>query len=168
MKQPSFVLVSCLLVLSCASGRFSTRQEQNKAVVRRLVDAIRLGDLATFNAISDPDAITHMASGASHRGGAPFPDLKSACPLCVAVNPREVRVDFMVAEGDLVTVRSTMRGTQIGQLVGVPPTGKTFEVSYINIYRIRGGHIVENWVGLDRLGLAQQLGMKLCPQDPLK
>lgn len=74
----------------------------------------------------------------------------------------------MLAADDLVTVRSTLRGTQVGRLAGVPATNKQFVVSYINIYRIRDGRIVENWVGLDRLGLAQQLGMKLCPDDGSK
>ena len=166
MRQRCWMLALCLVVTACASSRSTARQEQNKELVRRLFDAIRAGDLATFNAISDPDSITHTAGGATHKGGAPFADLKSACPVCIAVNPREVTIDLMLTDGDFVTVRSTLRGTQVGQLFGVPPTGKEFVVSYINIYRIRDGHIVENWVGLDRLGAAQQLGMKLCPQAP--
>jgi predicted ester cyclase len=166
MRQRCWILTLCLVVAACASGRSTARQEQNKEVVRRLFDALRVGDLATLNAISDPDSIIHTAAGATHKSGAPFADLKSACAMCVAVNPRELTVDFMLSDGDLVTVRSTLRGTQVGQLFGVPPTGKQIVVSYINIYRVRGGHIVENWVGLDRLGVAQQLGMKLCPQAP--
>jgi ketosteroid isomerase-like protein len=164
MKERYLVLA---MTIACASIAFAgtSQQEQNKAVVRRLFDAIRHGDLATFNAISDPECIVHTASGGSHKSGSPFKDLKSACPLCVSVNPREITIDFLVAEDDLVTVRSTLSGTQVGQLVGVPPTGKQFVVSYINIYRIRNGRIVENWVGLDRLGLAQQLGMQLCPKE---
>lgn len=168
MRQQRFVATLYLVFVACSSTGSIAQQEQNKAVVRRLFDAIQFGDLATFNAVADPDALVHTASGETKKGGAPFPDLKTACPICVAVTPRQVTIDFMLAEGDLVTVRSTLRGTQVGQSFGIAPTGKPFVVSYINIYRIRGGHIVENWVGLDRLSVAQQLGMKLCPQEPSK
>lgn len=164
MKTRSLAVL-CLMIVSCASGGPAAREAENKAVISRLFEGIRRGDLATFNAISDPDSITHTASGASQKGGAPFADLKSACPICIAVDPREITIDFMLAEGDLVTVRSTIRGTQVGQLIGIPPTGKQFVVSYTNVYRIRAGRVVENWVSMDRLGLAQQLGMKLCPRD---
>ncbi|MEA2165074.1 MAG: hypothetical protein QOK37_3201 [Thermoanaerobaculia bacterium] len=167
MKRRYLALTIGLVIASAAYARTS-QQEQNKALIRRLFDAIRQGDLAAFNAISDPECIVHTASGATHKGGGPFSDLKSACPVCVAVNPREITIDLIVATDDLVTVRTTLRGTQVGTLVGVPPTGKQFVASYINIYRIQNGRIVENWVGLDRLSLAQQLGMKLCPEDAPK
>lgn len=83
----------------------------------------------------------------------------------VIMNPRQITVDFMVAEGDLVTVRSTMRATQSGQYHDMPPSGKEVTISYINVYRIRNHRIVENWVAVDRLSLMEQLGRKLCPPE---
>jgi len=138
--------------------------EQNKALVRRLFEAIRTGDLATSNELNDPKAIVHTPSGTTHEAGGPHSDLKSALPMCVAVNPREVSIELMIAEGDLVVVRSTLRGKHSGELGGVPPTGRDITMTYVNIYRIRDGRIVENWASSDRLSLMKQLGMTLCPE----
>ena len=64
----------------------------------------------------------------------------------------------LIAEGDKVVVRETMSGTQQGELMGIPPTGKQFSVTGIEIYRFEGGKIVEHWLESDMLGLLQQLG----------
>ena len=83
--------------------------------------------------------------------------------MCAALNPRKITIDLILAEGDLVAVRSTWTGKYSGAYRGMPVTGKDVEVIYTNAYRIVGGRILENWVGADRLALAEQLGMKLVP-----
>jgi predicted ester cyclase len=70
-----------------------------------------------------------------------------------------VTIEDMIAEGDKVVVRMTMRGTQQGALGGIPPTGKQVAVSTIDIVRIEGGQIAEEWGIDDRLGMLQQLGL---------
>jgi predicted ester cyclase len=49
----------------------------------------------------------------------------------------------MVAEGDKVAARFTMRGTHRGTFFGVPPTGNPIVVQSINFYRLSGGQFVE-------------------------
>jgi steroid delta-isomerase-like uncharacterized protein len=69
-----------------------------------------------------------------------------------------VTIEDMIAEGDRVVVRNTWRGTHTGPLFGIPPTGKSFVLKGIVIWRIRDGRICERWATLDQLGLRQQLG----------
>lgn len=64
----------------------------------------------------------------------------------------------LIAEGDRVATRWTCRGTQEGELFGVPATGKPVSLSGISIYRISGGKVVEERGVSDLLGLLQQLG----------
>jgi steroid delta-isomerase-like uncharacterized protein len=68
------------------------------------------------------------------------------------------RVDDQVAEGDKVTTRYTMGGTHQGEFFGVPATGKRVEISGINIDRVEGGKVVEEWASYDLLGAMRQLG----------
>jgi steroid delta-isomerase-like uncharacterized protein len=68
-------------------------------------------------------------------------------------------LDQLVAEGDVVVERFTAAGTHRGELMGVPPSGKTIEVRGINIFRVEGDQIVERWGRLDDLGLLRQLGL---------
>lgn len=63
-----------------------------------------------------------------------------------------------IAEGNNVVTRWTYRGTHKGELWGIAPTGKQVTVTGINIDRIEGGKIVEEWVEMDMLGIMQQLG----------
>ncbi|HWN34884.1 MAG TPA: ester cyclase [Pseudonocardia sp.] len=68
-------------------------------------------------------------------------------------------LDQLVAEGDVVVERFTASGTHRGELMGVPPTGRTIVLIGINIFRIEGERIVERWGRLDELGLLRQLGI---------
>ena len=67
-------------------------------------------------------------------------------------------IDDVVAEGDRVVIRMTFRGTQTGEFMGMPPTGKSISVGVIDIFRIAGGKIVEHWGQMDSMGMMQQLG----------
>jgi predicted ester cyclase len=65
----------------------------------------------------------------------------------------------MVAEGDRVVVRYTLRGTHEGTTrMGVAPTGKEVTASIIGILKLADGKIVEMWTNVDFLGLMQQMG----------
>jgi predicted ester cyclase len=72
---------------------------------------------------------------------------------------------MLFSDGDIVAVRSTWSGKYSGTVRGTAVTDKDVSVVYTNFYRIAGGKIVENWYLLDRLSLAEQLGMKLVPSD---
>ena len=69
-----------------------------------------------------------------------------------------VAVEQQVAEGDTVTSRWTLRGTQTGELAGIAPTGKQVTVAGMTISRIEGDRVVEEWTSWDRLGMLVQLG----------
>jgi steroid delta-isomerase-like uncharacterized protein len=67
-------------------------------------------------------------------------------------------LEELIAEGDKVAARFTMRGTHNGPFFGVPPTGKKIAVKAMNFYRITNGKIVEEHGQPDLLGLLQQIG----------
>jgi len=67
-------------------------------------------------------------------------------------------IDDIVAEGDRVVVRSTWDGTQKGEFLGIPTSGKHFTIPVIDIMRIGDNKVVEHWGVIDRLGMMQQLG----------
>ncbi len=67
-------------------------------------------------------------------------------------------IEHQIAEGDYVATRWTGRGTQKGDLMGIPATGKQVTVSGITVSRLKGGKIAEEWITWDTLGMMQQLG----------
>jgi steroid delta-isomerase-like uncharacterized protein len=73
-------------------------------------------------------------------------------------------VEDQVAEGDKVTPRYTLGGTHQGEFFGVPASGKRVEISGINIDRLEGGKLVEEWASYDLLGGLSQIGALPEPQ----
>src|SRR5205823_14624824 len=72
-------------------------------------------------------------------------------------------VEDIIAEGDKVVTRLTVRGTQQGAFMGIPATGKQTTSTGIDINRIVDGKSVEHWLEMDTLGLLQQLGAVPAP-----
>ena len=58
----------------------------------------------------------------------------------------------------MVVTPLTFRGTQTGELQGIPPSGKQAEVRAINIHRVVAGKIVDAETVVDMMGLMQQIG----------
>jgi len=131
--------------------------ENNKIVMHRFLEFINTASEILAQELISPDAIFHvpghpepMRGPAGYltiigmmRGG--FPDIQWT-------------LEEMVAEGDKVAARFTMRGTHRGTFFGVPPTGKIIAVQAMNIYRLSGGQFVEEHGQPDMLGLLQQIG----------
>jgi steroid delta-isomerase-like uncharacterized protein len=74
-----------------------------------------------------------------------FPDLKHT-------------VDEMIAEGEAVAARWTVRGTHQGDFQGIAPTGKPVRLSGTTVHHLADGRIVETWLTFDNLEMLQQLG----------
>ena len=84
--------------------------EANKALVRAFLKALETGDIAAMNAIRGAAGVTHSPNGES-RPATTSANLAERCPMCAALPDRKISIDTMLAEGDLVTVRSTWTGT---------------------------------------------------------
>ena len=64
----------------------------------------------------------------------------------------------MVAEGNTVAARWSVRGTHRGDFQGIAPTGKQVNVSGTTVHHMVNGKIVETWLTFDTMDLLQQLG----------
>lgn len=73
-----------------------------------------------------------------------FPDLKFT-------------VHDMVARGDKVWARLTISGTQKGEFMDMPASGKKMEVQAFDIVRFKNGKAVEHWGLTDSMMMMQQL-----------
>ena len=131
--------------------------QTNKAVMHRFLEFINTASEKLAQELISPDAVFHVP-------GRPEPMRGPAGYLAIIGMMRGVSLIFnltleeMVAEGDKVAARFTMRGTHKRTFFGVPPTGKKIEVKAINFYRLRDGQFVEETGVPDLLGLLQQIG----------
>jgi len=131
--------------------------EASKQVLIRFTDFINTASETLAAELISPDAIFRVPGRSEPmRGpagylaiiqmmGGGFPDIQWT-------------LEEMVAEGDKVAARFTMRGTHLGTFFGAPSTGKKIAVQALNIYRLSGGQIIEETGQPDLLGLLQQIG----------
>jgi steroid delta-isomerase-like uncharacterized protein len=132
--------------------------EDNKALGHRWAEIWNHDkDLSVIDEIIDANFVSHS----SPAGLAPDREgLRQWATLFRKALPDITStVDDVIVEGDKVVERFTGRGTQQGEFFGIPPTGKHFTTTGINIFRIENGKIVELWANSDDLGVMQQLGV---------
>jgi steroid delta-isomerase-like uncharacterized protein len=131
---------------------------QNKAVAKRFFDAWNARDLDAFDEIIAPDAEDHDPQNPFHEMRGPAGARRLAEMYHSAFSDSRFEVREQIAEGDFVATRWTGKGTHDGELMGIPPTGKSVDVAGITIDRIADGKIVESWGCFDALGMMQQVG----------
>ncbi len=130
--------------------------EQNKAVVDRFVRQVFVeGRREAVDELVAEDFVPHtwgqMAEG---REG-----LRQAMErVARGVADARMTVEDVIAEGDRVAVRLTSQARQVGELMGMPPSGREYRIEEIHIFRLRDGQIVEHWHQADFLGMMKQLG----------
>jgi steroid delta-isomerase-like uncharacterized protein len=135
---------------------------QNKATVRRFFEeVINEGSLDVADEIFAP-AFGGQGFGGLGGHSSPGPEnAKRAARVFRAAFPDiHFTVNELIAEGDKVVVRVTFRGTHRGEYMGIPATGKSVQVSGVEMARLANGLIVEEvWHFMDEVGLLQQLGV---------
>jgi steroid delta-isomerase-like uncharacterized protein len=133
----------------------ATEHDGLELVERFVAEVINGGNTRLLGALVAPEHVTHDPTGdlygpeglridiAGYRTA--FPDL-------------EMSTDDLVADGDRIARRFTIRGTHQGAFMGVPPSGRPVAVGGIAIHRVADGRLVETWLSYDCLSLLKQLG----------
>lgn len=129
----------------------------NKGVVRRLYeDVVGRGDLSAVALLIATDYVDHNAKQA---GTGPTVLRTHVMAVRSTFPDFTLRIDDMVAEGDLVVTRVSGQGTHLGKWMNIEPSGACVTVRGINIDRLRGGQVIEHWGEADTVGMPMQMGV---------
>lgn len=138
-----------------APDRTRENLERNKDVARQLIERVFVKqEDAAIDELVAPDFLPHtfgpMPAG---REG-----LRSGMKRAGAgVSEARFQIHDVIAEGDKVAVRLTTTARHTGTFMGLAPTGRTYSIDEIHIFRIRAGQVVEHWHEFDKSSLMQQL-----------
>lgn len=133
--------------------------EQNKALVRRLVEEIiNRRDMSVIDEIISPDFVENEVLPPGIPPGREAPRLMFSM-LHSAFPDFKATVEHLIGEGDKVVVHMTWTGTQKGEFMGIPPTGRRISIGVIDILRVADGELVEHWGIMDSAMMMQQLGV---------
>lgn len=122
--------------------------EQNKAVVRRYIEeVINKGNLDLIDTLFAPNMREKVRDFLTN-GGDPFPD-------------GQEEIKDMLAEGDKVMVWWLFHGTHQGEFLGIPATGKPFEIVGFAVYDFKNGQIVDDLMSMDWYDMLTQVGAQV-------
>ena len=131
--------------------------EQQKMIIQRWVEeAWNNGNLAIADEVYSADYFLHDPTRPIHGPEA----LKQFVAAFHTGYPDiHATIEDMIAEGDKVVWRYTVRGTHKGEFMGIAPTSKPVTLTGILISRFADDKVVEDWNNYDALGMLQQLGV---------
>ena len=141
--------------------------EQNKALVLQLYEELGKGNIEKGFELCAPDYRLYYPSNT----GTPLTreqNLEIALQTSQAFPDTVYEIKDIVAVDDKVIVRGVDKAIHSQEFQGIPPTGKKLEVSWLVIYRLEEGKIVEAWQEFDSMGWMEQLGFELKPKEGKK
>lgn len=131
--------------------------ESNKALARRVFDdVLNHRNLDLLDEIAAPDYLEHNPLPGQGTGIAGLHDRYAFLLTAFDVH---FTVEDVIAEGDKVVVRWAHTGTHVGDLWGMPATGRSYRTSGVDIWRTENGLLAEHWDVVDVYGQLVQLGL---------
>jgi serine phosphatase RsbU (regulator of sigma subunit)/ketosteroid isomerase-like protein len=122
----------------------SSEAEQNKALVRRFIEAQLETDLAALEEMMAPDFVDRSLMPGQEPDREGFKH--SVAENVDTFSDISYTIDDQIAEGDKVTTWYTGSSTHDrGPFMGIPPTGKRESFKGVFLHRIVGDKIVEEW-----------------------
>ncbi|MEP7223911.1 MAG: ester cyclase [Actinomycetota bacterium] len=136
--------------------------DSNKEVARRFYEEAFNGrHVAVLDELAVSDYEEHDPLPGQGTGLA---GLKERVQMVIDGLDPHFAIEDMIAEGEKVVVRWTNSGTNSGEFLGMPPTGRSFSIQGIDIYRLADGKLAEHWHVVDMLAHLQQLGFLPAPE----
>jgi predicted ester cyclase len=130
----------------------------NVELVRYITEkGLNGGDVSFVDDLFTPDYQVHTRGldlpkgpaafkAAVHFWRQPFPDFHTT-------------IEEMIGYGEFVANRFTTTGTHTGALGDMPPTGRQFTVSGVDMHRVVDGKVVESWISDDMPRILMDLGV---------
>jgi predicted ester cyclase len=160
-----------LMVASCNSpgakeaAMLKTQADQaaaNKQVVHKFIELFQAGKWDDFDQVIATDCVMHYPGGVDVVG---LEVLKAGWQVFYgALKGMKITPLAEISEGDILVDFYALEATYTGDYMGQQVSGAPVKYNQVEMVRIKDGKIVEWWVEMDRLWMAQQLGFELEPK----
>ena len=132
--------------------------EQNIAAFRRVMEeGFGRGNLDAIDEVVSAEFLEHEPGPGLDLGRSGLKQIITM--LRAAFHDLSATIEDVIASGDKMCFRVTFSGTNEGELMGFPPTGRRATWQAVDIVRFDDdGTLLEHWGTLDRLGVLEQLG----------
>src|SRR5918998_3889211 len=120
-------------------------EDNKKALARRFLEAFANGDLTTLDDLLAPEFINHSLLPGQGLGRDGY--IQTAAEKHAAFSDIRQLVEYQATDGDefVITRHTTRRIHDRGASLGMRPTGREWTLTNIDIHRIVGGKVLEEW-----------------------
>ena len=144
----------------------SSEEEKNKALVRRFLEAQSKGEVDTVREMLAPNFVVHWLQEEPENHRERY--LRGLAEEQGAFSDIRYIIKDQIAEGDKVMTRWTGRGVHDrGEYAGLAPTGRESEAKVIDVHRLEGGKIAEEWKGTNAVENVQEERLAQVDQELL-
>jgi steroid delta-isomerase-like uncharacterized protein len=130
--------------------------ETNISLMRAAFETLQRGDVEACAALLTEDFIANLPGLPEPLRGREIWKLGTRAMLDGFPDLR-VGIEDIFGADDKVAVRLRFSGTHEGAFQGTPPTHRRVSFTSIEIYRLEGERIAEEWVSPDMMGLMRQI-----------
>jgi steroid delta-isomerase-like uncharacterized protein len=127
-----------------------------KGIMESIYEAMNGRDIDAFEAVLADDFVEHEElPGMPTDRTAP----RAYMEVFTQAFPDFVmHVEDIIQEGTKVMVRGRVTGTHEGEFMGMPATGRSFDVSFFDLIEFRDNKAIGHWGLTDGAAMMQQLG----------
>jgi steroid delta-isomerase-like uncharacterized protein len=132
--------------------------QDNLAIQQKFGTAVNTGQLELLRDVVASDVVDHDPD--PDQGPGPEGYIRMFAAMRTSFPDLSVSVDQLVTDDDKIAIAYTITGTQKGEFMGVPPTGRKIRARGVQIARFQNGKMVERWGSSDQLGILEQIGAR--------
>ena len=143
---------------SAGNGRVRANEAVVEAFMRDVLDDHRGDHAASY---FTPAMAWHGGSVGTVSGAGNVAGLMTA--VVTSIPDLHAAQQDIFAQGDEVVVRLVVTGTQTGPILNIPASGKPVRWDAIDVYRLVGGKIAEEWAGEDFTAFLNDTGTYKAP-----
>ena len=163
MKKIIYILLIASVFASCNQGDNKAKElsDKNKAGMQKFYDEVmNKHNPAMIDSLLVADYTAHE-SDPSMQTKTREEFKKMMVDFFAAMPDLNYKINFMVADSDMVVAHYTFTGTNSGSMMGLPATNKKVNIDGVDIVRFKAGKGSEHWGYNDEIKMMTQLGMKL-------
>jgi steroid delta-isomerase-like uncharacterized protein len=132
-------------------------RDEIAAMFARREEAFEEMDAQALGADYADDAVIESPTAGTHFG--PAAAAQAIDAVFHAFADMTTRTERLLIDGDHVAQVLTLEGTNLGGLMGLPPSGKHFCVPAVFVYELRGDKIARERRMYDFTGMLVQIGV---------
>ena len=134
------------------------KTEKCKALVARMVDALNEHVIEGQEEFWSEDMVWRGPAGIGTKDSLKRFQDEHQRPFLHAFSDKYAVEEINIADGDFVASSGYQQATHTGDWLGIPASGKSIKVRYMDFWRVEEEKLVENWVLIDILDFLEQVG----------